>query len=126
MTPYISGIMTASAIPMRPAKGVFCSPAKDPSSPKSKNNGTKSRPMQPYSNPRILASHITPTDLSMYIGCVLDELVENFGRWSAVALKMSTDKHNGITDQCVRHLHCPIRRRQGFRSDCAPPFADAC
>src|ERR1700721_2322342 len=63
--------------PQIPGKGGFpCPviyPAIDPSKPKSKNNGAKSSPMQAYNTPIILATDITPNDLTM---CIVDPLYQ--------------------------------------------------
>src|ERR1700678_1211564 len=67
----------AKKTPTIPAKGEFpcpvIDPAIDPSKPNSKKNGAKSSPMQAYNTPIILATDITPNDLTM---CIVDPLYQ--------------------------------------------------
>src|SRR5580658_4849864 len=61
----------ATKTPTIPAKGEFPCPAINPSKPKSTKNGAKTSPMQAYNTPIILATDITPNDLTM---CIVDPL----------------------------------------------------
>src|ERR1700723_4454329 len=67
----------ATKTPTIPLKGEFpcpvIDPAIDPSKPNSKKHGAKSSPMQAYNTPIILATDITPNDLTM---CIVDPLYQ--------------------------------------------------
>src|SRR5580700_8194715 len=63
----------ATKTPTIPAKGEFPCPAINPSKPKSTKNGAQRSPMQAYNTPIILATDITPNDLTM---CIVDPLYQ--------------------------------------------------